>query len=99
MESCEIKLSSGKSAIGYCENMGPVNLVFARTDEGMIGCGAFDVAVFDKFSYPAAKLKNSQGRIATVEDLLASEVIEANQAAQAIGISQGMTGKEVLEQL
>lgn len=99
MQQREIKLSSGKTAIGYEENMGPVNLVFARTESGMIGCGAFDVLVFDKFNYPAAKIKGKNGRITSIDDLLEGDVVQANSAAQAIGICPGMTGMEVLENL
>jgi len=32
---------------------GPANPVAIRTHDGLVGCGAFDVAPLDSFSYPA----------------------------------------------
>jgi uncharacterized protein YunC (DUF1805 family) len=90
----------GKTAQGYEIPVGPVNLVFATTGEALIACGLIDPAVFDKFNYPAARLKATKGPfIVTVGDLLAGEVREANSAAQKRGVAVGMTGKEALEKM
>ena len=87
-----------KTAEGYVIPLGMVNLVFAKTANGMVGCGAFDVMALDKFSYPAAKMKSSHGGpIATVADLLDGVVREANASAAKRGVKEGMTGKEALE--
>ena len=47
-----------KEADGYVIPLGPFNLVVAVTAVGFVGCGAFDVAALDKFSYPAARAKS-----------------------------------------
>ena len=48
----------GKKEIeGFVIPIGKVNLVFARTDKGLVGCGAFDVMALEKFGYAAAKVK------------------------------------------
>ena len=91
---------SGKTAQGYEVNVGPVNLVFATTGQALIACGLIDVMVLDKFNYPAARLKASKGPlIATVADLLAGEVREANATAQKCGVTIGMSGRDALEKM
>ncbi len=99
MKSEEIILDNGKVAIGYLEELGPVNIVFAKTEKAMIGCGVFNVKVFDKFGYPAARIKGLTGRITTVEDLLIGQVVEVNDTAASLGIIEGITGKDVLEKM
>ena len=47
----------GKTAQGYEIPIGPVNLVFACTRVGLVGCGAIDVAALDRFNYPAARVR------------------------------------------
>lgn len=97
MKETQIQLEK-KLAAGYEVALGPVNLVFAVTDVGLVGCGAIDVAALDKFTYPAARVKATHGpSIVTVADLLSSEVKEANEAARKLGVKIGMSGREALE--
>ncbi|MHB8163657.1 MAG: YunC family protein [Methanoregula sp.] len=89
-----------KVAEGFIIPLGPANLVAIKTDVGMIGCGAFDVAALDSFSYPAAKVRPSIGpSIVDTEDLLKGIVKEANRSAMGRGIKNGMTGRAALELL
>lgn len=87
--------ASGKQADGYVIDLGGVNLVMIKTDQGLIACGAIDVAVLDKFKIPAARISG----VATIDDLLNGTIKEANQHAQALGITAGMTGREAAERL
>ena len=98
MKTEKIKLSN-KTAEGYVVPFGPVNLVFARTDEGTVGCGIFDVETFQKFGFPAAKVKANKGLVENIEDLLLGEVVAMNPSAESLGISLGMSGKEALERM
>ncbi len=99
MQQTEVRLSR-KKAEGFVVPLGPANLVAVKTDVGLVGCGAFDVAALDSFSYPAAKVKPSSGpSIATIDDLLKGIVKETNRAAMDRGITNGMTGKQALELL
>ncbi|HBA83267.1 MAG TPA: DUF1805 domain-containing protein [Verrucomicrobia bacterium] len=99
MQKNELNLTQ-KKAEGYVIPIGQVNLVFATTDKGLVGCGAIDVMALDKFSYPAARVKPSQGHsIGTLDDLLAGVVKEANAAAGLLGVQVGMSGREALERL
>lgn len=94
METATIQLAQ-KTATGYVVPIGPVNLVFAVTDAGFVGCGAFDVAALDKFKLPAAAIPG----VSTLQELLAGKVARANEAAQRRGIAAGLTGREALERL
>jgi uncharacterized protein YunC (DUF1805 family) len=99
MEYIEVRLSR-KKAEGFVIPLGPANLVAVRTDVGMVGCGAFDVAALDSFSYPAAKVRPSIGpSIMDTDDILTGIVKEANRSAFGRGIRTGMTGREALELL
>jgi uncharacterized protein YunC (DUF1805 family) len=85
-------------ATGYVIPAGPVHLVMAIAEHGMVGCGAFDVAALNNFGYPAARVKPTRGpSIASLDDLLAGEIKETNQAAMKLGVKTGMSGKEALE--
>lgn len=99
MEKTQVRLSR-KVAEGFVIPLGPANLVAVKTDVGLIGCGAFDVAALDSFSYPAAKVRPALGpSIVTVNDILTGIVKEANRSAFGRGIRTGMTGKQALELL
>jgi len=89
-----------RTAEGYAIPVGSVNLVFITTEEGMIGCGAFDIAALERFGIPAAKMKPVAGpSIATIDEILDAMVKEVNVPATKRGITIGMTGKEALELL
>lgn len=99
MQQITIQLTK-KVADGFVIPLGPANLVAVKTDVGLVGCGAFDVAALDSFSYPAAKVRPSAGpSIVTIDDLLKGIVREANRSAMGSGISNGMTGRQALELL
>ncbi len=86
-------------ADGYVIALGPVNLVCVVASHGMVGCGAFDVAALDRFGYAAARVRRADGPVADVDDLLAAEVTEANEAARLLGVAVGMSGTAALERL
>jgi uncharacterized protein YunC (DUF1805 family) len=99
MEQNKVKLAT-KEAEGVVIPLGPANLVAVITDVGLVGCGAFDVAALDSFSYPAAKVRPSIGpSIVDTDDILKGIVKEANRAAMGRGIRTGMTGRQALERL
>ena len=99
MEHIKVQLTR-KMADGFIIPLGPANLVAVKTDIGMVGCGAFDVAALDSFSYPAVKVRPSLGpSIVDTDDILKGIVKEANRSALGRGIRTGMTGKQALELL
>jgi uncharacterized protein YunC (DUF1805 family) len=97
MDQVKVRLAK-KEADGIIIRLGPANLVAVITDVGMVGCGAFDVAALDSFSYPAARVRPSSGpSIVDTEDILKGIVKEANRSAMGRGIRTGMTGREALD--
>ncbi len=92
----EIQLD-GKAVRVYAVPAGPVNLVFAIGEKGLVGCGAIDVGALQGFGYPAARVRPTAGpSIGTIDDLLGGEVKEANGAAAALGVAVGMSGRAAL---
>ncbi|MCK9578899.1 MAG: YunC family protein [Methanoregula sp.] len=99
MKQVEVRLTR-KVAEGFIVPLGKVNLVAVKTDVGLVGCGAFDVAALDSFSYPAAKVRPSLGpSIEDIDDIMKGIVKEANRSAMGRGIKNGMTGRQALELL
>ena len=90
----------GRSAEIVVMPLGPVSLVYARTERGLLACGAIDPAALEKFGIAAARVKPTAGSsIGSLDDLLAGEVREANGAAQGLGIQPGMTGRAAFSRL
>jgi len=99
MKQVEVQLTK-KVADGFVIPLGPANLVAIKTDVGLVGCGAFDVAALDSFSYPAARVRPAIGpSIVDIDDILKGIVREANRSAMGRGIRNGMTGRQALELL
>ena len=99
MEQVKVRLAK-KEADGIIIPLGPANLVAVITDIGMVGCGAFDVAALDSFSFPAARVRPSIGpSIVDTDDILKGIVKEANRSAMGRGIRTGMTGRQALDHL
>ena len=87
-----------KQADGYVIPLAQINLVLVVTDRGMVGCGAFDMAALNTFSYPAARVKSKTGNpIATIEDLLEGTIKDANAEAIKLGVNAGISGREALD--
>lgn len=90
-------IRTGKKEIeGFVIPIGTVNLVFARTDKGLIGCGAFDVMALEKFGYAAAKVKSKGESVRDLDDLMSGEIAAVNPSAEKLGIKEGMAGKDAL---
>jgi uncharacterized protein YunC (DUF1805 family) len=99
MNQEEIPLRNS-TGTGYVLPLGPVNLVWVVAGNGLLGCGAIDVAALGKFGYPAARVRPAVGdSIVTLDDLLSGVVKEANSAAEGLGVRAGMKGKEALDLL
>ena len=81
--------------MGYEVCLGPVNLIMARTENGLVGCGALDIPALDKFEIPAARVSG----VKSIDDLLVAELNLVNEAGLAKGLEIGMTGRAALEHL
>lgn len=89
----------GKEIEAVVLPIGPVNLVFARTEKGLVSCGAVDPNALEKFGLAAARVRPSGASVSNLDDLLNGIVREANPTAQALGIAEGMSGREALSRL
>jgi len=90
----------GKTYEGHVIPIGPVNLVFARAENGLVGCGAIDVIALEKFQIAAAKVRPvSTPSVSTIDELLTGEIVAVNQFAQNTGITIGMSGRDALIRL
>ena len=72
---------NGIEVEGYSIPLGDVNLLVAKTNNGLVGCGVIDIDVLDKFNVPAAKVTG----VSTIDDVLKAEIKAVNQAATAKG--------------
>ncbi|MCP1661607.1 MAG: DUF1805 domain-containing protein [Methanocalculus sp. MSAO_Arc1] len=99
MEHQVIPLTTS-TATGYATKVGPVTLVFIKTESGMIGCGAFDITALERFGVPAATMKSSvKPMVESIEDLLLASVHTVNHPGYERGIRIGMQAREALELL
>ena len=90
----------GKEVTGYIIPIGPVNLVFAQTNKGLVGCGAIDVIALEKFKIPAVKVRpTTADSVRNIDDLLTGVVALANSFAKEAGIVQDISGEEALKKL
>ncbi len=68
------------------------------TKLGIVGCGIYDVKTAAEFGQAIAIAKGTPAQpLVEPEDLLKAKIVDATPAAQQIGISVGMTGKEAVE--
>ena len=91
----------GISAACYAVPAGPVTIVFAVAEKGVLGCGAIDPVALQTFGLATARVRPAEGKssISGAKDLLEGTVKEANDAATALGIQIGMRGDEALSLL
>jgi len=88
----------GKEFVCSVIPAGPVNIVFAANQHGLVGCGAIDVTALGAFGYAAARIHPPEGQttVANADDLLRGTIKEANTPAEEMGVRAGMTGEEAL---
>ena len=91
---------NGKTIEGHVIPIGSVNLVFAKAEKGLVGCGAIDIIALEKFQIAAAKVRPvASSSVSSISELLTGEIVAVNQYAQSVGITLGMSGKDALTRL
>ncbi|HDQ08342.1 MAG TPA: DUF1805 domain-containing protein [Methanoculleus sp.] len=88
----------GITAECYAVPAGPLTIVFAVAEKGVLACGAIDPAALQTFGLATARVRPPEktSSVASAKDLLDGTVKEANPAAEALGIRIGMSGAEAL---
>jgi len=68
--------------------------------KGLLACGVVDPVVMNRFGAAVAVARGTVERpLVTADDLLQARIAEVTDAAQARGITPGMSGTEALQRL
>ncbi|MDR3101884.1 MAG: hypothetical protein LBU24_01405 [Methanocalculaceae archaeon] len=68
------------SADAYCVELGSANRIFVKTFAGFVGCGFFDLVVFERLGIPAAKITG----ISALEVRLKGSVRRGNTGCRSV---------------
>jgi uncharacterized protein YunC (DUF1805 family) len=79
-------------AIPVC---GGVKILVIQGSKGMLGCGYLSIPTAEKLGHALAIVSG----VSTYEDMLKAEIKAVSTAAQAAGITIGMSGANALEKL
>lgn len=85
----------GRTVVG-CEYRWPGGQYCSlNASRGVVGCGIFDIAIANRFGMAFAIARGTPERpLRTPEDLLEARIVEASEAAVALGVTVGMSGRE-----
>ena len=90
---------TGGTAIGTMVELPKTRVLIISTPKGYIMCGVLNVPELDRI-HPERKIIAARiVGVREIEDLLQANVVEATNEAKAVGIKEGMTGKEALEKM
>jgi uncharacterized protein YunC (DUF1805 family) len=71
-----------------------------HTARGLVGCGIYDIRSANEFNLVVAIARGTPAQpLREPEDLFNAKILEVSNAAQALGVSVGMTGREAVETL
>jgi uncharacterized protein YunC (DUF1805 family) len=71
-----------------------------HTSKGLVGCGIYDIRAANEFNLAVAIARGTPANPLRVpEDLFNAKILEVSNAAQELGVSPGMTGREAVEAL
>jgi uncharacterized protein YunC (DUF1805 family) len=66
--------------------------------KGIVGCAAIDVSVMEEFGMAVATAHgNPEAPLVVPDDLIAATISGVTKKARAMGITEGMSGREALE--
>jgi uncharacterized protein YunC (DUF1805 family) len=71
------------------------NLVLLKAKKGYIMCGLLNIETAERLGQTAAMVTG----VKTAEDALKAKIKTATTKAKALGVKEGMSGKEALERL
>jgi len=94
MQIESIELVNG-TALGLKMDMEHAPLLVIRATRGFVMCGYLDISMAERLDDVAVKVKG----VRNFEDVLASGVVEATQAAIDLGIEVGMPARQALERM
>jgi len=83
----------GKEFEGVKVFTGKVYILLIKAEKGFLGCGYFNVDVADKFDDVMAVVTG----VKSFDDMLNALIVKASKQAKALGIKEGVSGKEALK--
>lgn len=86
---------NGKTAFGMKLEIDPAPLLLIRAKNGLIGCGYFNIEVADKLDLPFVIISG----VKTISDMLNKKPVAISKKAREMGITEDMTGREIVEKL
>lgn len=91
---------NGGQAIGTTYQWPGGQYCAIHTHKGLVGCGIYDIRSANEFNLAVAIARGTPANpLREPEDLFDAEILEVSQAAEALGVATGMTGREAVEQL
>lgn len=91
----EIIELDGVELQGYCIKNVSATIMLIKAPKGALGCGYFDIDTADKFDDVMIIVKG----VSSFEDMLNAPVANYSTAAEALGVTPAMTGRDALRKL
>ncbi len=89
----------GKTAVGVIVELPKTRLLAISTDKGYIMCGALDVALLNNRLAERQILAGRALGVRSLEDLLNAPLHDVTEAAERLGVTPGMAGRDALKLL
>lgn len=71
-----------------------------HTSQGLVGCGIYDIRSANEFNLAVAIARGTPAKpLREPEDLFGAKILEVSNAAEALGVAPGMTGREAVEKM
>ncbi len=86
-------------AVAVVVELPQTRLVTIQAARGYLVCGLLDVDVLDELHPEREVVAGRAIGVRTYEDLLAARLSRVTRKARALGITEGMTGREALERM
>ncbi|UFJ39709.1 DUF1805 domain-containing protein [Brevibacillus humidisoli] len=87
------------TALAISVQLPKTNLLVVTTDKGYIMCGALDVSLLNQRLTDRQILAGRAVGVKTIQELLDAPLESVTTAAENIGITVGMTGREAIFKL
>lgn len=98
-ENRTLEFSGGK-AIGSTYQWPGGQYCAIHTAKGLVGCGIYDIRSANEFNLAVAIARGTPAvPLREPEDLFNAKILEVSNAAEALGVAPGMTGREAVEKM
>jgi uncharacterized protein YunC (DUF1805 family) len=69
-----------------------------HTTRGLVGCGIYDIRSANEFNLAVAIARGTPANpLREPEDLFEAKILEVSKAAEKLGVTTGMTGRQAVE--